>query len=78
MYDPKQFRFNIIDELRVGSALVHESFHSVLILTKEPPSTEHSFPGDIFSKPELEYNKEENKLCSISLLKEPLSKLASS
>ena len=78
MYDPKQFRFDKIDVLRVGSALVHESFHSVLVFTKEPPGTEHSFPGDIFSKPELEDNKEDDKLCGIPFFEEPLGKLGSS
>jgi len=62
LYDPKQFGFDKIDVLGVGSTLVHESFHSVLIFTKEPSGSEHSFTGDIFGEPELEYDKEHDKL----------------
>lgn len=63
---------------RVSSTFEFKSFDSVLVFTEKPPDSEHSFSCYIFSKPELEDNKEDNKLNVISFLEEHIGDLGGS
>ena len=72
LYNPEEFGLNEIDELRIGSAFEHQSLNSVLILAEEPSRTQHSFACDIFGKPKLKNNEENDKFCIVPFIKKEI------
>jgi hypothetical protein len=56
--------------IRIAPTFEHKPLLTILILTIEPPISQHSFAGNVFSKPEFYDNKKNNKLNEVLIVEE--------